>query len=96
MLNECWLCGRNGSVDPLDAHHIFGGALRKKSDKLGLTVKLCHNRCHLYGPDAVHNNKDTMRELHRYGQYKAMAKYGWSTNVFIREFGRNYLDEDPE
>lgn len=95
-MNECWLCGRNGSFDPLDTHHIFGGALRKKSDKLGLTVKLCHSQCHLYGPDAVHNNKDTMRELHRYGQYKAMAKYGWSINDFIREFGRNYLDEDPE
>lgn len=61
-----------------------------------MIVYLCHSRCHLYGPNAVHNNKDTMWELHRYGQYKAMAKYGWSINDFIREFGRNYLDEDPE
>ncbi len=90
-VSECWLCGRNGSVDPLDTHHIFGGPFRKKSDKLGLTVKLCHNRCHLYGPDAVHNNAETMRELHQHGQRKAMMKFGWSVEDFIREFGRNYL-----
>ena len=25
---RCWLCGRNGADDPLDVHHIFGGANR--------------------------------------------------------------------
>ena len=47
MLHECWLCGRNGSVDPLDKHHIFGGPYRKKSEKYGLVVYLCHDRLSL-------------------------------------------------
>ena len=42
MMEEkrCWLCGRNGADDPLDVHHIFGGANRKLSDRFGLTVYL--------------------------------------------------------
>ena len=35
MPRACWLCGRNGASDPLDAHHIFGGANRKLSEKYG-------------------------------------------------------------
>lgn len=91
MLHTCWLCGRNGSVDPLDKHHIFGGAYRKKSEKYGLWVYLCHDRCHIFGPDSAHQNKDTMLELHKFGQRRAMARNGWTVEDFIREFGRNYL-----
>lgn len=89
----CWLCGRNGNGDPLDKHHIFGGPWRKKSEKYKLVVYLCHNRCHLFGPQAVHNNTETMQMLHEYGQRKAMAEHGWSIDDFRREFGKNYLDE---
>ena len=89
----CWLCGKNGNADPLDKHHIFGAANRKKSEKYGLVVYLCHNSCHLYGPDAVHNNADTMRELRQWGQQKAMKEQGWNIDDFRREFGKNYLDE---
>lgn len=90
-MSKCWLCGRNGAGDPLDRHHIFGGAYRKKSEQYGLWVPLCHDRCHVYGPDAAHQSKETRRELHRYGQRKAMADNGWTVEDFIREFGRNYL-----
>lgn len=31
----CWLCGKNGNGDPLELHHIFGGAMRSKSEKYG-------------------------------------------------------------
>ena len=31
---ECFLCGRNGNGDPLDRHHIFNGANRKKSETI--------------------------------------------------------------
>ncbi|MBQ7534111.1 MAG: hypothetical protein IJT43_00650, partial [Stomatobaculum sp.] len=55
----CFLCGRNGMDDPLDTHHIFNGASRKKSEAYGLTVRLCHGRCHQNGPDSVHRNQDT-------------------------------------
>jgi hypothetical protein len=88
---NCWLCGANGNGDPLDKHHIFGGANRKKSDRMGLVVYLCHNRCHIFGRNAAHQNKETMLKLHQYGQRKAMDENGWDTDRFIAEFGRNYL-----
>ena len=40
----CWLCGANGYSDHLDRHHIFGGPYRKKSEKYGLVVYLCHKK----------------------------------------------------
>lgn len=91
--NCCWLCLRNGADDPLDRHHIFRGPNRSKSEKYGLVVLLCHNRCHLYGKYAVHNNSETMRRLHEYGQRKAMEENNWTIADFVREFGRNYLEE---
>ena len=89
---SCWLCGRNGTAEPLDKHHIFGGAYRKKSEKYGLTVCLCHNSCHIFGERAVHNCRETMDALHKYGQKLAMEQQGWTKEDFIREFGRNYLE----
>ena len=75
----------------MDKHHIFGGPYRGKSEKYGLYVYLCHNRCHIYGMMSVHQNQKTMRQLKRYGQLKAMKENGWSTDDFIREFGKNYI-----
>ena len=92
MERKCFLCGRNGAGDPLDKHHIFGGPYRGKSERYGLYVYLCHNRCHIYGKMSVHQNQKTMRQLKRYGQLKAMKENGWSTDDFILEFGKNYID----
>ena len=75
----------------MDKHHIIGGPYRGKSEKYGLYVYLCHNRCHIYGKMSVHQNQKTMRQLKRYGQLKAMKENGWSTDDFIREFGKNYI-----
>lgn len=88
---RCFLCGRNGMEDPLDRHHIFGGANRKKSERYGLVVDLCHNRCHIFAPSAVHQNAKRMHQLKRYGQLKAMKEQGWSEEDFIREFGKSYI-----
>lgn len=90
-MKKCWLCGKNGSADPLDRHHIFGGANRKKSEKYGLVVYLCHHDCHIFGPNAAHNNAETMLKIRQYGQKKAMEENDWTTADFIREFDRNYL-----
>ena len=94
----CWLCGRNGSGDPLDAHHIFGGANRKLSEQYGLVVPLCHFRCHESGPKAAHRCRETMQELREWGQAQIMSREGWSIEDFRRIFGRNYLplDWEPE
>lgn len=91
MKRECWLCGRNGSADPLDRHHIFGGAYRSKSERLGLVVYLCHNDCHIFGTNAVHHNPETMLLLRQWGQREAMTKFNWTTADFVREFGKSYL-----
>lgn len=89
---RCFLCGRNGAIDPLDRHHIFGGSNRKKSEKYGLVVYLCHHDCHIFGKEAVHNNAFNMRLLHQHGQTKAMVENDWTVEQFIQEFGKNYFD----
>ena len=88
MERRCFLCGRTGWIEK---HHLFGGAYRKKSDKLGLVVDLCHE-CHNEPPYGAHHNKDTMLLLKKYGQQKAMEEQGWTVEDFIREFGKNYLE----
>lgn len=90
-MKHCFICGKSGICDPLDKHHIFGGAYRKKSEKYGLTVYLCHSSCHIFGDLAVHRNSGTAQIIHEYGQKKAMREQNWTTEDFIREFGKNYL-----
>lgn len=90
---RCFLCGRNGSTDRLERHHIFGAAYRDKSERYGLTVYLCGERCHRNGLEAVHRCKRTMDILHRYGQRKVMQEQGWDVNQFREEFGKNYLED---
>lgn len=87
MTGHCFLCGRYG---PVERHHIFGGANRKKSEKYGLTVNLCH-WCHNEPPEGVHHNAAAMQRLHEYGQRKAMKEQGWTAEEFRREFYKNYL-----
>lgn len=90
-MRKCFLCGRNGSQDPLDKHHVFNGAYRKKSERYKLVVDLCHYRCHIFGKYAVHNNLDSMLYLKQLGQKKVMEEQGWSTRRFIQEFGKDYV-----
>ena len=87
MIGECFICGCYGVVE---RHHIFGGALRKKSERYGLVVTLCHS-CHNAPPYGVHHNAKAMQKLHEYGQRKAMAENGWNIDDFRREFYKNYL-----
>ena len=92
---RCWLCGRNGTRDPLDKHHIFGGvAYRDKSERYGLTVDLCHHRCHENGPKAAHRCRATAEALRAYGQRKAMIENGWTVEEFRLQFGKNWLSEE--
>lgn len=87
----CFLCGRNGNGDPLEKHHIFGGALRKVSEKYGLVVNLCGERCHRNGPDSAHKSKETADYLHRYGQEKFMEENDCNIEQFRLIFRKNYL-----
>lgn len=92
----CWLCGRNGSGDALELHHVFPGSLRKKSEKCGLVVPLCGKRCHRDGKKSAHRCKETQLMLKQWAQRKAMEENGWSVEDWRREFGKNYLDEEDE
>ena len=88
--DRCFICHSNIW---LEWHHVFGGALRSKSEQLGLKVRLCHY-CHNEPPYGVHQNKEIRQKLQSFAQKKAMAHYGWSTEDFRREFYKNYIKED--
>ncbi|MEG1074912.1 MAG: hypothetical protein RSF84_07215 [Ruthenibacterium sp.] len=83
----CYSCGIVGSTE---RHHIFGGALRKKSEQYGLVVHLCPY-CHRDNKSGVHGNAHVMERLHVAGQKAAMQQYGWSIDDFRRIFYKNYL-----
>jgi len=92
--HRCFLCGRNGNGDPLERHHIFGGtANRQLSEKYGLTVWLCGDRCHRNGPGSVHRSAETAQFIYEYGQKKWMNETGGSAEEFRAIFGRSYLEE---
>ena len=90
---SCFFCFSNGCYDPLNRHEVFGGPFRQKSKRLGLWVSLCHYRCHQEGKGSVHKNRETDLYLKRFAQRKAMKAYHWNTEDFIREFGKNYLED---
>ena len=87
---RCALCGANGAADPLDKHHVFGGALRKKSEKYGAVVYLCHHRCHIFGADSAHQSRDVRLHLKRQAQARIMFEQGWDMQQWLREFGKSY------
>ena len=88
---RCFICKQNACGDPLDKHHVFGGALRKKSERHGLTVYIHHDKCHIFGKLSVHANADVNRQLQAFAQKKAMKVFGWSVADFIGVFYRSYI-----
>lgn len=82
----CFRCGR--TTGKLDRHEPFGSALRSKSKRYGMWCMLCHETCHL---GIVHRIPAENAKLREIAQKAAMKEYGWTTEDFIREFGRNYL-----
>lgn len=89
MIGECFLCGRWAQ---LDKHHIFGSALRNKSEKYNLFVYLCR-ACHTDSPDGVHHDAQKMQALHEYGERKWLQEHNATIEDFRREFYKNYLEE---
>ena len=89
----CYLCGRNAHADywGLDEHHVYGGSKRQISEKYGLKVYLCHDKCHEYGKRSVHKSAEVSNQLKAKVQLIAMEYYGWSVSDFIALFGKNYL-----
>lgn len=81
----------NSNLEPLDCHHVFGGAKRKQSEKYGLTVYLHHQKCHIFGKESVHKNASVDRAVKEVAQKVAMRHYGWSVDDFRKIFGKNYI-----
>lgn len=89
---RCWLCGRPGRYDdPLDRHHIWGGARRGLSEQYGAVVELHHRECHIFGPKAAHNCAETAQRLREYGQRLVMEEQGWDEETFRAVFGKSWL-----
>lgn len=91
---NCFICGRNSRADffGLEEHHVFEGIGRRKiSEKYGLKVYICGDRCHRNGKESVHKNAKVDRALKKLVQEKAMEYYGWSIEDFIKKFGKNYI-----
>lgn len=84
----CYLCGRTSGK--LDRHEAFGAAYRQKSKRYGLWCSLCHVDCHLNG---VHLKAQLGRYVKQQAQKAAMQEYGWTTEEFIKQFGKNFLEE---
>lgn len=86
--NECWICG---TVYNLEAHHIFSGTNRSKSEKYGLKVWLCHNHHNESIPDdkGVHFNRYLDLRLKRFAQREFEKVYGH--DKWMAEFYKNYL-----
>lgn len=90
--DECFLCGRNRLADPcgLEEHHVFGGANRKKSEKYGLKIHICGDRCHRNGAGAVHKDKIVNMGIKAAAQ-RAFEMVHGTREDFMREFGKNYV-----
>ena len=72
----------------LEEHHIFGGPNRGISEAEGLKVYLCIEH-HRTGPEAVHNDAETMDLLRRDGQQAFEREH--TRQEFIQLIGKNYL-----
>ena len=86
MTGTCAICGRWGA---LESHHVFGGSNRKKSERYGYKVSLCH-WCHNEPPNGVHHNAKNMLALHQ--KYQRIFEQTHTRQQFMSEFGKDYLD----
>lgn len=92
----CYLCGKppywtkNGIYNGLEAHHVFGGANRKNSEKYGLKVYLHGSSCHRDGKDSAHQSKATRMMLQAIAQKRFEKTHG-GREEFVEIFGKNYL-----
>lgn len=90
MQGFCELCGKWSYH--LHRHHIFfGHKQRQISERYDATAMLCP-LCHsIDRKQGVHGNHWICLQLQEQMQRKLMAKHDWTTEDFIRIFGKSYL-----
>ena len=59
----------------------------------GAVVLLHHNKCHIFGPLAVHNHAGRNKWIKARMQMQIMREQHWDMDRWIREFGKNYIPE---
>lgn len=88
--SKCFLCGRNGSSDPLEKHHVFpGNPNRKHSEEDGLFVFICGDRCHRNGKLSAHQSAVTAELLKVEAQKAYEDRH--TREEFVQRYGKNYL-----
>ena len=85
-LDHCMFTG----TAPVERHHVFGGAYRRKSEIRGFIAPLRPD-LHPNGGFAGKDAKDVDTALKRLSQKYYESHYG-TREQFIEEFGRNYLE----
>ena len=80
--NHCYICKLNRQTE---THHIFQGANRQASDKLGLTIEVCRE-CH----SRIYDNPKDYEHIKTYAQLKAMDKYNLSFDDWRKLFRKDY------
>lgn len=88
---RCYVCGRRGTK--LDWHEPFGGALRHKSQRLGMWVAVCHEPCHMTTIHGGGGDGCIAKKLRRDAEQAARAAYGWTKEDFIKEFYKSELED---
>lgn len=86
--DHCFFCG---GATWLEEHHIFSGPYRKKSEKYGYKVTLCHWE-HNESPEGVHYNKEKRDYLKRMAQKEFEKTH--TREEFIAEFGKSYAEDE--
>jgi hypothetical protein len=78
---HCYLCGK---AAPLDVHHIFNGAYRKRSTEDSMVILVCR-WCHIY----LHENPKQARLLKAKAQ--RILEESMTRDEFIKRYGKSYL-----
>lgn len=82
-MSHCYICGSPRE----QIHHCMNGANRKKSEKYGLIIPICHE-CHT----KLHDKDDNMLRMRKIAQRKFEQVH--SRGLWMIEFGKNYLWEE--
>lgn len=81
-MDICYLCGDRAT----DTHHIFNGAMRKKSEEYGAVIQVCRE-CH----NEIHKNYALREQLKAEFQHRIMVDHNLTIEEFREIFKKSYL-----
>lgn len=85
-LDHCYLCGGQRH----QFHHCMNTKVgKKKSEKYGLMMPVCY-KCH----SKIHDKDDNSIQIKKLAQRKFETIY--QRDLWVKEFGKNYLWEEEE